>query len=655
MQQQVAQDKAGTRELSLAVPLCVLLSQLQQLPVGEAEHSREWLGHNPLLIFLLASHTHRRSSSTTADRPNLLQELLNPDPILVRDLVVALLSRQAVLTSTASEERALYQWQRQQQCWLLTTFTARLLNYPSVEAAGLAAVLCLLDPEVAHTLPAPQLWRDLHETLQLSAADVRGTALLSRLVWCCHRLLRNQWRLDEGMLVACADLLGLQESQLRSLAEQTQLALKQRSHANGVSAGFDMLQKDSLSAEHGLQELKLLAQRHLMQSVYLQNLQPLHLTTAAELRLQLQRVLLRYRLPLRFLLLGVRQQSSMLEVILSSANEELQQEFAIPLTGSRSMLGSLVEQGVVVSLRLSEPGLAPVDKQLLRLLECETALCLPLSGQHKGVLLLPDATAYNTELTSLSLNMQLLLDAFLQSSNVQQDDTVQLMQQHVRHVVHEVNNPLAIIKNYLKVLALKFPTQQDAREEIRFIENEIERISRLLLTLRHNVTASHAMDELDLNEVVHSQHKWLTAAFANQPTLKISFTPAARPAVIHASPAMLTQVLLNLVKNAAEALGDSGSIKLAIKRNVHFKDKLHVLLEVSDDGPGIVAGQMQNLFQAGRSTKAGVHSGSGLAIVKKLIDEMHGQISCHSDHASDTHNNNDKPGTAFRILFPQVR
>ena len=667
MQQQPVPSKAVTREDSLAAPLCVLLAQLQLLAVATADssappdRSREALGQNPLLVFQLASQTLR---GTPVDRRNLLQDLLNPEPVLVRDLLVASLARQAVLASTVSEERSLYNWQRQQQCWLLTTNAARLLNYPDAETAGLASVFCLIEADIAQSLPVPQLWRDLQETLPLPHTDLRDTALLSRLVWCCHRLLRNQWRLDDATLTACGELLGLTELQLRTLAEQTQLTIKQRAATNGVSTGLDMLQKDSASGEHWLQELKLQAQRHLTQSAYLQSLQPPQLQTPADLQLQLQRVLLRYRLPLRFLLLAARQPNGKLEVLLNSNNDELQQEFSIPLTGSRSMLSALVQQGTIASLRLSDPGLAPVDKQLLRLLDCESALCLPLAGEQTGVLLLPDAAAYNPELTSLALNVQLLLNGFLRRGGERaQDQQVPLMQQQVREVVHEVNNPLAIIKNYLKVLQLKYPGQ-DARDEIGFIENEIDRITRLLQTLRHNVTASHEVIELDLGEVVRSHYKWLAAAFAGKEKLQLVYLPAAQPAVINASPAMLTQILLNLVKNAAEALGESGTITLAVKRNVHFMDKLYVLLEVSDDGPGLEAWQMQTLFQSGRTTKAGTHTGSGLAIVRKLVDGMQGQISCHSDNINDiagtgggkpSGNSRNKTGTTFRILLPQVR
>lgn len=643
MQQVANQGRAGTREAPLVAPLCVLLAQLQQV-TSDAAGKRDVLGLNPLMVLQLA-YQMSLGRSAVANKQRV-QQLLNPDPALLHELLLAKLTRRVVLAAVDSEERLLQEWQRQQQCWLLTTIAARLLNYADPESAGLASVFCLLESDVAQVLPVPQLWRDLKATLQLPHAELRDTALLSRLVWCCHRLQRNQLRLDETLLSACNDLLGWQEPRLRGLAEEAQVALLQRSKAIGVSTGLELLQRDSLSGEHWLQEMKLQGLRQLTQANYSQLLQPPSLNTAAELQLQIQRLLLRHQMPLQFLLLAAPAQSDKLEVVLGADGDELQQQFAIPLSGGRSMLGSLVTQNTVARLRLNDVGLAPVDKQLLRLLESESVLCLPLGGGRPGALLLPDAAPDNPELASLARNVQQLLASYRQHGQTSdQGSEVALLQQQVRELVHEVNNPLAIIKNYLQVLKLKYPAESSAKEEISHIDSEIDRITRMLQTTRNNVTASNEKVELDLNELVRSHHKWLVAAFGGREGLKLSFAMAAEPAIVFASPASLAQILLNLVKNAAEALGESGKINLAIKRNVHLLGRLHVMLEVSDDGPGLESWQMQKLFQAGSSTKSGPHTGSGLVIVKKLVDELQGQISCHSD----------KNGTTFSLLFPQVR
>ncbi len=66
-----------------------------------------------------------------------LQQLVNPPAALLQELLVATPARRAVLAAAETEERALYAWQRQQQCWQLTTIAARLLNYPDPDLAGL--------------------------------------------------------------------------------------------------------------------------------------------------------------------------------------------------------------------------------------------------------------------------------------------------------------------------------------------------------------------------------------------------------------------------------------------------------------------------------------------------------------------------------------
>ena len=147
MQHQALQSRAGTKEALLAAPLCVLLAQLQVL-AGDANAKRDLLGPNPLAAFLLAFHLSTGNQSA-ADPQALLQQLHNHDPSLLQELLVARLSHRVVLATPDSEERLMQEWQRLQQCWLLTTIAARLMNYSDPASAGLAAVFCLLDPELA--------------------------------------------------------------------------------------------------------------------------------------------------------------------------------------------------------------------------------------------------------------------------------------------------------------------------------------------------------------------------------------------------------------------------------------------------------------------------------------------------------------------------
>jgi len=76
---------------------------------------------------------------------------------------------------------------------------------------------------------------------------------------------------------------------------------------------------------------------------------------------------------------------------------------------------------------------------------------------------------------------------------------------------------------------------------------------------------------------------------------------------------------------------------------VNVDGKEHIELSVADDGPGIDIDILPRLFSPVESTKGGDHAGLGLTIVKNLVAELHGSISCRSS---------DK-GTSFHILLPK--
>jgi signal transduction histidine kinase len=107
---------------------------------------------------------------------------------------------------------------------------------------------------------------------------------------------------------------------------------------------------------------------------------------------------------------------------------------------------------------------------------------------------------------------------------------------------------------------------------------------------------------------------------------------------------LLKQILVNLVKNAVEALAPHGGGRIEIVNRgiVHRERTLYVELAVTDTGPGLSPEVMANLFSSVRSTKEGAHRGLGLSIVHGLVKKLNGQIACRSGRG----------GTAFEILLP---
>jgi signal transduction histidine kinase len=112
---------------------------------------------------------------------------------------------------------------------------------------------------------------------------------------------------------------------------------------------------------------------------------------------------------------------------------------------------------------------------------------------------------------------------------------------------------------------------------------------------------------------------------------------------IEGDPDILKQILVNLVKNAIEALvGSGGRIEIANRGHVNRERRLYLELVVSDTGPGLSRDVLANLFSAVKSTKEGPHHGLGLSIVHNLVKKLNGHIACRSGTT----------GTSFEILLP---
>ena len=105
-------------------------------------------------------------------------------------------------------------------------------------------------------------------------------------------------------------------------------------------------------------------------------------------------------------------------------------------------------------------------------------------------------------------------------------------------------------------------------------------------------------------------------------------------------PGQIDQVLMNLLTNAAQAMGDKGgTIKVAASNQDHC-----VLLTVADDGPGIPKDVLPRIFDPFFTTKdVGEGSGLGLSIVHGIVERHGGHIDVESEPGQ---------GTKFSISFP---
>ena len=111
---------------------------------------------------------------------------------------------------------------------------------------------------------------------------------------------------------------------------------------------------------------------------------------------------------------------------------------------------------------------------------------------------------------------------------------------------------------------------------------------------------------------------------------------------VHCGVSSLKQILVNLLKNASEALPPQGEVWLTTRDNLYKNGQHFFEIDLRDNGPGIPQEMFNQLFQPITSSKEG-HSGLGLSIVKKLVDQLQGEISCSSSTS----------GTRFQLLLPR--
>jgi signal transduction histidine kinase len=213
-------------------------------------------------------------------------------------------------------------------------------------------------------------------------------------------------------------------------------------------------------------------------------------------------------------------------------------------------------------------------------------------------------------------------------------------------VFHEVNNPLSIIKNYLKILGVKLSDIKVAQDEIRIINEEIDRIA-LILSDISPITEDPVSgnEQVDANLLITDLVKIMEQTLLKNSmiTLHLNLDPMI-PHIL-AEKNRFKQVLINLIKNAIDAVSKGGNIYLQTRRPPAYGPEQtgYVEISVADDGMGIPDHIKQKLFEPFVSAKGSGHSGLGLSIVHNIIASFNGKITCES--------HKDK-GTRFIIELP---
>lgn len=226
-----------------------------------------------------------------------------------------------------------------------------------------------------------------------------------------------------------------------------------------------------------------------------------------------------------------------------------------------------------------------------------------------------------------------------------QTEKLRLLRQFLGDVSHDLKTPLATINVALYVLQ-KSSDERKKAEQIHILELAAERLESmlddLLMMLRLDAGVDFEYEQVDVNLLVRgllAKHRLLS----ERKEQVVEFLPHAESLMLKIDKVYLRQALRNILVNAQQYTPQGGHIRVRT-----YQEQRTVVIEVSDNGPGIAASQLPHIFerfyradQARGSEEGGM--GLGLTIAQKIIEAHQGEIEVESQVGR---------GSTFRLRLP---
>lgn len=307
------------------------------------------------------------------------------------------------------------------------------------------------------------------------------------------------------------------------------------------------------------------------------------------------------------------------------------------------------------------------DDQLRDAMGNKGILYIPMIAKNRavGVIVISLPNSLNNDLDSPSgtdllqmLSNQAAIALYLDEVKRKQEQKIRAARlvsasMAAAKVAHEVNNPLGIIRNYLKILEMKSLDKGSFSKELTILDEEVSRISSIIKRLDDFSTpVVYSVELTNIDSLLSNVLKIISKSVFYSSRLKIHFKPNPELPSIQTDAGAIKQIVVNLVKNAAEAMVDGGNVyvetrltapdrTLPVLSTVEESDCIELIIR--DDGPGLPEEALSQLFEPFTSTKGKGHSGLGLSIVHALVTELNGSVTCASSKTK---------GTLFTISLP---
>ncbi|MBP3040543.1 HAMP domain-containing histidine kinase [Bacillaceae bacterium Marseille-Q3522] len=208
---------------------------------------------------------------------------------------------------------------------------------------------------------------------------------------------------------------------------------------------------------------------------------------------------------------------------------------------------------------------------------------------------------------------------------------------------HEIRNPLTSIIGFTQFLEQNKTIQSDptVAHYTTIIREEALRMESLIQELL-NLSKSHLhYDNLSIIDVTHCVEKIVTLYQLQSKEKNIHFhSSLIDHAYVYGNTERFERVLINIIKNAVEAVSDNGTIEIQV-----YKENKAIIVKIIDSGEGIQPEYLEQIFFPFYTTKDG-GSGIGLAICKSIIEAMNGTIEIQ---------NHPSKGAQVKLKIPECK
>lgn len=207
-------------------------------------------------------------------------------------------------------------------------------------------------------------------------------------------------------------------------------------------------------------------------------------------------------------------------------------------------------------------------------------------------------------------------------------------------VGHEVKNPINAIVVHLELLRNKMSAHDaSAMRHLNVIQNEIQRLDRVVQTLvDFSRPVQLQLQEQDLRSIVNAVLSLASVELETR-DVRVSTILPSRTVMAKVDADLMTQALLNIVLNGAQAMTDGGTLYVRLSEDVRW-----ISLSVTDEGEGIPDEIRPKIFNLYFTTKKD-GSGIGLAMTYRIVQLHNGQIDVESEIGK---------GTTFTIRIPVI-